>query len=249
MVHEPSFRDLSWDGNKTGVHEVRAQWPRLCSSWRRGIRVNLPRRVTGHWRSCGERRSKTEQFCAIPLLTDRRERATSACREIAAPDVLCSGLSGVYSACTVEYTNRGSHYLGPSSICHFSHKLQKLYIKQDRLCTHNETLRARPRNLCCSGKLVSIRVQLKRDGTRWRTEGEVKGRLTNGVGSQYSSLSRNLVYPTITTADAHSSAVSSQLNWRPCRFKWTRPFRRKTKSGFCACAITFQTHCTYSECV
>ena len=24
------------------------------------------------------------------------------------------------------------------------------------------------------------------------------------------------------------------------RFKWTRPFRRKTKSGFCACAITFQ---------
>ena len=26
----------------------------------------------------------------------------------------------------------------------------------------------------------------------------------------------------------------------PRRFKWTRPFRRKTKSGFCACAITFQ---------
>ena len=44
----------------------------------------------------------------------------------------------------------------------------------------------------------------------------------------------------ITTADAHSSAASSRLNWRPCLFKWTRPFRRKTKSGFCACAITFQ---------
>ena len=26
----------------------------------------------------------------------------------------------------------------------------------------------------------------------------------------------------------------------PHRFKWTRPFRRKTKSGFWACAITFQ---------
>ena len=26
----------------------------------------------------------------------------------------------------------------------------------------------------------------------------------------------------------------------PHWFKWTRPFRRKTKSGFCACAITFQ---------
>jgi len=44
----------------------------------------------------------------------------------------------------------------------------------------------------------------------------------------------------ITTADAHTSAASSRLKWRPRRFKWTRPFRRKTKSGFCACAITFQ---------
>ena len=44
----------------------------------------------------------------------------------------------------------------------------------------------------------------------------------------------------ITTADAHTSAASSRLNWRPRRFKLTRPFRRKTKSGFCACAITFQ---------
>jgi hypothetical protein len=44
----------------------------------------------------------------------------------------------------------------------------------------------------------------------------------------------------ITTADAHTSAASSRMNWRPRRFKWTRPFRRKTKSGFCACAITFQ---------
>ena len=45
----------------------------------------------------------------------------------------------------------------------------------------------------------------------------------------------------ITTADAHISAASSWLNWRSCWFKWTRPFRRKTKSCFCACAITFQT--------
>jgi hypothetical protein len=44
----------------------------------------------------------------------------------------------------------------------------------------------------------------------------------------------------ITTADAHTSAASSRWNWRPRRFKLTRPFRRKTKSGFCACAITFQ---------
>ena len=38
----------------------------------------------------------------------------------------------------------------------------------------------------------------------------------------------------------HTSAASSRLNWRPCRFKWNRPFRHKMKSGFCACAITFQ---------
>ena len=50
--------------------------------------------------------------------------------------------------------------------------------------------------------------------------------------------------PSITTADAHTSAASSRLNWRPRRFKWTRPFRRKTKSGFFACAITFQMQST-----
>jgi hypothetical protein len=48
----------------------------------------------------------------------------------------------------------------------------------------------------------------------------------------------------ITTADAHTSAASSRLNWRPRRFKWTRPFGRSTKSGLCACAITFQTRST-----
>ena len=83
------------------------------------------------------------------------------------------------------------------------------------------------------------------------------------------------VVSSITTADAHTSAASSGLNWSPCRFnplnaefnpifhllallgahhilhvsrirvKWTRPFRRKTKSGFCACTITFSavSHC------
>ena len=53
----------------------------------------------------------------------------------------------------------------------------------------------------------------------------------------------------ITTADAQNSAASSRLNWRPRRFKWTRPFRRKTKSVFCACAITFQTQSTTEQIV
>ena len=51
----------------------------------------------------------------------------------------------------------------------------------------------------------------------------------------------------VTTADAHASAASSRLNWRPRQFKWTCPFRRKTKSGFCACAITFQTQSTTQQ--
>ena len=51
----------------------------------------------------------------------------------------------------------------------------------------------------------------------------------------------------ITNADTHTSAASSRLNWRPRRFKWTRPFRRKTKSGFCACAITYKTESISSD--
>ena len=70
----------------------------------------------------------------------------------------------------------------------------------------------------------------------------MKGKLAIGVGSKYSS--HYLGTWCITTADAHTSAASNRLNWRPRRFKWTRPFRRKTKSGFCACAITFQLSST-----
>jgi len=32
-----------------------------------------------------------------------------------------------------------------------------------------------------------VKVQLKPDGTRWRTGGKVKGKLANGVGNQYPS--------------------------------------------------------------
>ena len=81
-------------------------------------------------------------------------------------------------------------------------------------------------------------------GTRWRTGGEVKGKLANGVGSQYSHATSERGLSSITQADSHTSAASSRLNWRPHRFKWTLPFKRKTKSGFCACAIRFRTSYT-----
>jgi len=102
---------------------------------------------------------------------------------------------------------------------------------------------------CFSNQVISYgmgecRVRLKPDGTLWRMGGEVKGKLANGVGSQYSHTTSEHGVSSITIADAHTSAASSRLNWRPRRFKWTRLFRRKTKSGFCACAITFQTQST-----
>jgi len=74
--------------------------------------------------------------------------------------------------------------------------------------------------------------------------GEVKGKMANGV-----STTSELGVSSITTAAAHTSAASSGLNWRLCRFKWTHPLPRKTKSGFFACAITFQTQSPESECV
>jgi len=46
--------------------------------------------------------------------------------------------------------------------------------------------------------------------------------------------------------DSHSKKASTRLNWQPRRYKWTRPFRWKIESGFCACAITFRFHSTYN---
>ena len=48
----------------------------------------------------------------------------------------------------------------------------------------------------------------------------------------------------ITNADAHTSAASKWLNWLTRRFKWTRPFRRKTKCGFRACANRYRMSST-----
>jgi len=75
-------------------------------------------------------------------------------------------------------------------------------------------------------------------------EGKWRGNWRMGWVASTLHNTSELGVSSITTAYAHTSAASSRLNWRPCRFKWTRPFPRKTKCGFCACAITFQTHST-----
>jgi hypothetical protein len=78
--------------------------------------------------------------------------------------------------------------------------------------------------------------------------GEVKGNWQmEWVASTLQTTSEHGV-SSITTADAHNSAASSRLKWRLRQFKWTRTFRRKTKSGSYACAITFQLVCTTQTC-
>ena len=123
-------------------------------------------------------------------------------------------------------------------------------LKQDRQCTYNVTLRSvRATTL----RLKSGRLQLKCDGTRCRTEGKWRENWRmEWVASTLHTTSEHGVssIATITTAEAHTSAASSRMNGRPRRFKWTRPFRRKTKSGFWACAITLQlAFTTPSDCV
>jgi hypothetical protein len=63
-------------------------------------------------------------------------------------------------------------------------------------------------------------VRARRDGTRWRTGGEVKGELVNGVVASTLHTTSEHGVSSITTADAHTSADSSPLNWRPRWFKW-----------------------------
>ena len=76
-------------------------------------------------------------------------------------------------------------------------------------------------------------------------EGEVEGKLANGVGSQYPSHDLGTWCIQHYYRWCAHLGCQCRLNWNSRRFKWTRPFRRKTKSGFCACAITFQTPSTH----
>jgi hypothetical protein len=91
--------------------------------------------------------------------------------------------------------------------------------------------------LCFKGVDSSWNVMARGDAREGKWRGNWR---MDWVASSLHTASEHAV-SSITTADAHTSAASSRLNWRPRQFKWTRPFRRKTKSGFCACAITFQT--------
>ena len=85
------------------------------------------------------------------------------------------------------------------------------------------------------------RLLLKYDGTRWRTGGEVKGKLANGVGSQYSS------HYLGTWCIQHYYRWCAHLGWTDAPRTDLNGFVRfaeRRNLGFCACAITFQTQST-----
>jgi len=90
--------------------------------------------------------------------------------------------------------------------------------------------------------------------TRWRTGGEVKGKHASGVGSQLScTLPQNMVYPALLPLLLLMRTPRLPVvDWTDPppptrRFKWNRPFRWKTKSGFCAWVITFRTCYTTAD--
>jgi len=99
----------------------------------------------------------------------------------------------------------------------------------------------------CVTQQIGRRVETESGGTRRRTGGEVKWKEANGVGSQQSSAWLGTVYPVLLQSfspDPHYKKASTRLIWHPRRYKWTCPFRWKTESGFCACAITARFHST-----
>ena len=72
------------------------------------------------------------------------------------------------------------------------------------------------------------------------------GRRSEGETGEWSgepvpfTLPRNMRYPALLPLMRTPRLPVIDWTDAPRRFKWTRPFRRKTNSGFCTCAITFQ---------
>jgi len=67
------------------------------------------------------------------------------------------------------------------------------------------------------------------------------------VASTLHTTSQNGV-SSITTADGAHLGCQQSIELMPIgRFKWTRPFRPKTITGFCAIAITFQLASTAAK--
>jgi hypothetical protein len=95
--------------------------------------------------------------------------------------------------------------------------------------------------VCASAVVMVVMQDAPCSDVKWRGKWRMEWVASTRYTTSEHGVSR---ITTITTANAHASAASSRLNWHPRRFKCTGPFRRKTKSGFCESAITFQTQST-----
>ena len=71
-------------------------------------------------------------------------------------------------------------------------------------------------------------------------EGKWRGNWRKEWVASTHTLPRNTVYPVLLPLMRTPRLPAVDWTDASRRFKWTRPFRRNTKSVFCACAITFQ---------
>jgi len=110
------------------------------------------------------------------------------------------------------------------------------------------TMKNRVTRLYLTARLVQFFWRSRTVESRWNVmahgdvrEGKWKGNWRmQWVASTLRTTSEHGV-SSITTSDAHKLAASSRLNWRPpADLNGLVRFERKTKSGSCACAITFQ---------
>ena len=141
--------------------------------------------------------------------------------------------------CNFHTVQSNTHLCVLESVC-----VDLLWLSVTSVCVWSDLIGSSLMWSACTVTTTGCRARSEPGDTRWRTGGEVKRKLANGVGSQYSHAICERGLSSITKADAHTSAARGRLNWSPHRFKWTRPFRGKTKCGFCACAITFLTSYT-----
>ena len=101
-------------------------------------------------------------------------------------------------------------------------------------------------------KIICRKVEWKRNLVAHGDAREEKwrGKMRMEWVAKQSSVSLGTVHPVLLQSfspDPHSKKASTRLNRHPRPYKWTRPFRWKTESGFCACAITFRFHSTNKE--
>ena len=133
------------------------------------------------------------------------------------------------------------HFLPSGSVLHLCYRM--LHYCSLRLELFRRRLRSASGVYWCTcHPQVESSWNVMAHGDSW--EGKWRGNWRMEWLTSTLNTTSELCVSSITTADAHTSAASSRLNWLPCRFKWTRPIRGKNKSGFWACAITFQTQST-----